>query len=395
MSDAFLKVNFKSGGNANITFNNYQIPTEVKYKTYNTSFFGYTSTKQVCSTTVSNYALFAGGKKSSSAPYSNEVIAYSTSLARTTPTPLSQARVLSAATTVGNYALIGGGAGNNTTIYNTVDAYNDFLTRTTPTPLSKERYFLAATTVGNYALFGGGTDEIDVTYFNTVDAYDTSLTRTTPTPLSQARCQLAATTVGHYPSVAHYALFGGGSEYRTSDVVDAYDTSLTRTTPTALSQKTQFVVATTLGNYALFTNGNYVDAYDNTLTKTVATPFSVSRAPSGLTATTLSGYALFSGGNIYTKLVEAYDSNLTRSNPTSLKKIEFNAFSATIGNYALFASNQYLEILVPDNSIDVTIFPGTKYKFGSDSETTSPVTQTLNLSGTLNGYIKYSKTLLS
>ncbi len=78
------------------------------------------------------------------------------------------------------------------------------------TPLSAARHALAATTVGDYALFGGG----DTPVSNVVDAYDTSLTRTTPTALSVARGYLAATTVGNY------ALFGGG--WTTSNVVDAY-----------------------------------------------------------------------------------------------------------------------------------------------------------------------------
>ena len=72
-----------------------------------------------------------------------------------------------------------------------------------------------ATTVGNYALFGGGYNGTD--YLSTVDAYDTSLTRTTPTALSVARDGLSATTVGNY------ALFGGG--YNGTDrlsTVDAY-----------------------------------------------------------------------------------------------------------------------------------------------------------------------------
>ena len=77
--------------------------------------------------------------------------------------------------------------------------------------LSVARNSLAATTVGDYALFGGGYPASSV-----VDAYDTSLTRTTPTPLSVARSGLVATTVGDY------ALFGGGTTGSLSDVVDAY-----------------------------------------------------------------------------------------------------------------------------------------------------------------------------
>ena len=85
----------------------------------------------------------------------------------------------------------------------------------TVTGLSQARGYLAATTVGGYGLFGGGLS--DSTY-STVDAYNTSLVRSTPTALSQARGGLAATTVGGY------GLFGGGmpkSSY--SSTVDAYN----------------------------------------------------------------------------------------------------------------------------------------------------------------------------
>lgn len=84
----------------------------------------------------------------------------------------------------------------------------------TATPLSVARSSLVATTVGGYALFGGGKS---MTYRPHVDAYSSSLTRSTPTELSAARYELAATTVGGY------ALFGGGygnSDF--SETVDAY-----------------------------------------------------------------------------------------------------------------------------------------------------------------------------
>ena len=85
------------------------------------------------------------------------------------------------------------------------------------TPLSVARYNLAATTVGNYALFGGGSGDAPADK-DTVDAYDYTLTRSTPTALSAARYSLAATTVGNY------ALFGGGfgDAPTNKDTVDAY-----------------------------------------------------------------------------------------------------------------------------------------------------------------------------
>ena len=60
-----------------------------------------------------------------------------------------------------------------TKVYSTELAYYGVAT-----PLSAARYNLAATSVGNYALFGGGYTG---SYSNVVDAYNTSLTRSTPT----------------------------------------------------------------------------------------------------------------------------------------------------------------------------------------------------------------------
>lgn len=191
--------------------------------------------------------------------------------------------------------------------------------KTTPTALSQARRSFAATTVGDYALFGGGYD--GSSYSNVVDAYDSNLTRSTPTALSQASSGLAATTVGNY------ALFGGGS----SSVVDAYDTSLTRTTPTALSQARGGLAATTVApaggsspqsGYALFGGGfnnsvgypTVVDAYDTTLTKTTPTD-QLSTGRSNLAATTVGNYALF-GGGYNSNAVDAYDINLTKTTPT-------------------------------------------------------------------------------
>ena len=121
----------------------------------------------------------------------------------------------------------------------------------TATPLSVAREDLAATTVGNYALFGGGYKSSTARY-NTVDAHNTSLTRTIPTALSAARDCLAAATVGDY------AMFAGGyprnGEY--TDTVDAYSASLTRTTANGLRNRRANLAVTTVGNYALFGGGN-------------------------------------------------------------------------------------------------------------------------------------------
>ena len=99
-------------------------------------------------------------------------------------------------------------------------------------------------------MFGGGGRSFDF-YYSTVDAYNTNLTRSTPTDLSAERSSLAATTVGGY------ALFGGGEKYeygafRSSSIVDVYNSSLTRMCTDPLNSSAQEFGATTVGDYALF-----------------------------------------------------------------------------------------------------------------------------------------------
>ena len=295
--------------------------------------------QDLAATTVGDYALFGGGHYVGDDGYlvnSAMVDAYNKSLTRTTATSLRAARPDLAATTIGNYALFGGGRVGGS-LSAVVDAYDTSLTRTTPTALSERREHLAATAVGNYALFGGGWNG---SYSAVTDAYDTSLTRVNIGHLWTERFDLAATTIGNY------ALFGGGGGsqassghyYGTSEVV-SYDASLTRNiSVTKLSSSRQKLAATTIGNYALFGGGDsagsssaVVDAYDTSLTRTTAASLSTARHL--LAATTVGDYALFGGGGT---AVDAYDTSLTRTTPTALSKRKFNLAATTIGNYALF-----------------------------------------------------------
>jgi hypothetical protein len=124
----------------------------------------------------------------------------------------------------------------------------------------------------------GSNGDIKAQNVSTVDAYNVSLTQSTPTTLSRERGDLAATTVGGY------ALFGGGTYYvfdlsGSVSTVDAYNTSLTRSTPTTLFRERGGLAATTVGNYALFGGGRIygvtplavVEAYNTSLTQRVAT----------------------------------------------------------------------------------------------------------------------------
>ena len=88
----------------------------------------------------------------------------------------------------------------------------------TPIELSSVRLLCVAVSVDGYALFcGGETSSTPQTALDIVDAYDTSLTRTSQNPLSVARYRISATTIGDY------ALLGGGdTRSERTDVVDAY-----------------------------------------------------------------------------------------------------------------------------------------------------------------------------
>jgi hypothetical protein len=106
-------------------------------------------------------------------------------------------------------------------------------------------------------LFAGGYTASAV-----VDAYNTTLTHSTPTELSQARFGMASTSLGDY------ALFGGGSGNGFWATVDAYDTSLVRSSSTRLNIARRELAAANVGNYALFAGG---EAASNSKSKIVDT----------------------------------------------------------------------------------------------------------------------------
>ena len=249
-----------------------------------------------------------------------------------TITTLSAARYGLAATTVGNYALFGGGRASSTR--DTVDVYDKSLVRSTAEALAKATYYLSATTIGNYALFGGGESSSSVT------AYTSGLTKSTPDSLyvrSGGCSGNAATAIGNY------ALFAGGYYDSYNGGVTAYDMSLTRSIPTAMSDSKYLLAATTVGGYALFGGGNglsnVVDAYDESLTMSTITPLQTAKQE--LKATSLGDFAIFAGGrggntSTHYSDVDVYDTSLTKTNPTSLSQARSRHAATPIGDYALF-----------------------------------------------------------
>lgn len=214
----------------------------------------------------------------------------------------------------------------------------------TITALSEARYHLAATTIGKFALFAGGRSSISSsTGSKTVDAYDSSLIRTSPSVLGQGVSQSSATTVGNY------AVFAGGrTSAGATQSVQVYDTDLVHTVPTYwLSTARYSHAAASVGNYAVFGGGYYqapintVEAYDSSLTKKIATELSYQVME--LSATTVGNYAIFAGGRYNSTAraeVDSYDSALTKRALTGLGYAKYNLAATTIGNYALFAGGQ-------------------------------------------------------
>lgn len=159
----------------------------------------------------------------------------------------------------------------------------------------------------------------------------------TATALSVARRYLAATSVGGY------ALFGGGYNDSVSTTVDAYSNSLVRSIPTKFTYSRQKLAATTVGNYALFAGGvsgssynEKVEMYDTNLTHSTSTSLSAGRYD--LAATTVGNYALFGGGRTSSnkKTVDAIGANLATSTPSAFPSTAYQLAATSVGNYALF-----------------------------------------------------------
>lgn len=304
----------------------------------------------IAATSIGNYALFGGGASRTGA--SSVVDSYNIELIRSTPSPLPQASIGLAAVSNKKYALFGGGSGGDVTV-----SYDENLTYKTLSGISASSddiSGMAVAHIGEYAIFAGGayiTNAIES--LKSVWTYNNSLVKGTSSSLSQARRSLAG------GSIEEYAIFAGGSKegrnsgptvYRT---VDAYNTSLTRTTATELSYARTLLSAARAGDFVLFAggmNGNissdtagffYVDSYSKTLTRTTATKLAAERW--GIGATSLGGCAMFICGSygyptIASDVVDIYDSSLTRTNLT-LTPARATAAATTVGDYAIVDRN--------------------------------------------------------
>lgn len=276
-------------------------------------------------TPTETHAWFGGGytKNLNSA---KTVYIYDKSLTRSAPTALQYATYGLAATTVGEYVLFVGGT------YKFGNAYDKNLTQKSLTALSSGRVNLCGVNNGKYALFCGGSKNNSST--NEVDAYDSSLTKTTTTLAAKAK-HAEGTRLGNYAVVQQFY------------VVQTFDQNLTRVRIADMPHENGFGAATTTNNHAIFAGGSRgttnATAYDASFTQKILDPLSVGRELLG--ATSVEGFALFAGGydnQLYPKnTVEVYDSSLVRSIGHTLSSARIFTKGATVGNYALFGGGEY------------------------------------------------------
>lgn len=256
------------------------------------------------------YALFA-----SFATY-----AYDSRYTRYAPSGLGVSRHNAAGAQTGRYALIGGGS-SGATRYAAVDAYDEELSKVAVEEISFAADGLLAASIGDHAIFLGGIN--GTTYWTTANAYDAELTRSIITPASTGHGSIAAA------KSSHYAFFAGGRNSYPSrtNVVDAYDAELTRFNPEVTSVVgREFGESATTGKTVLFgggytgsssselTRSNIVDAYDDSMTRMTAPTLSNGVIFNG--GGNLGDFALFIGGNngsVWTSNVDVYDDSLTKT----------------------------------------------------------------------------------
>ena len=244
-----------------------------------------------------------------------------------------------------NYAIFAGGDLTINTLFNNVDAFDSNYTYTEATTLHSPKTYLASASSETHVLISGGATGSDGHYnitTNITEAFDNNLTKSTATSLSFDRAALCGGDIGNY-----HVIHGGMRRTTTYSAVDFYQHgTLTRSNSTSSIALTGHCSAKT-PNHLIFASGfssrNVLEystkalVYNNDLTYT-SIDFNTPRWQS--TGTYVGDYALFAGGvvnnNTIYDVINVYDDNLTQSIlhlPTPL----WQCGSGSIGSYAAIA----------------------------------------------------------
>lgn len=226
---------------------------------------------------------------------------------------------------------------------------------------------------GDYALFAGGLTQTSSTdspiSSNVVDVYDKTLTRSTATPLRVGRSGMVSA------KNEKYLIFIGSDEY--SNASDAYDKTLARTELNDAGVVRKLFAACGCSRCAIFAGGitssgysNVVDTYDSSLTR--RTIQSLSEAKSNLVgvAPALGAYSLFAGGytgSNYVSTVEMYMmGSIKRNNAAALSVAKSGCVAVHLDVYGIIAGGGGLS---RSNTVDV-------YDNNASKVTAAPLTST-------------------
>ena len=217
--------------------------------------------------------------------------------------PLSLAKLGSAATGNSNYGWFGGGTPGPVSTVNRIDFSNDSSTASPRGSLSLARSSLAATGNSNYGWFGGGTAPGSRSTVDRIDFSNDSSTASVRGPLSGTRYKLAAT------GNSNYGWFGGGSGSNSVNRIDFSNDSSTASPRSPLSEIRSNISATGNSNYGWFGGGSTptgpgpvrhstvyrIDFSNDSSTASIRGPLSLARED--VSATGNSNYGWFGGGN--------------------------------------------------------------------------------------------------
>ncbi len=210
-----------------------------------------------------------------------------------------------------------------------VTSYNTSLTRSVRPSLSRTQYGHAVAANDFYAISAGGLGATDV-----VDAYNKSFTRTT-TFISDGRYYVAGA------KVAHYALAYGG--YNGTDrvgTVDAFDNSLARTIANGYAVQEAGGVGTP--THAVFGGGlgysntaRQVSAFNNSLTFTAGAELTDNKRDCACGC--VGPYAIFAGSGDYSVKADAYDASMTKVQAADMSLARSSALGVVAGGVLLVA----------------------------------------------------------
>lgn len=208
--------------------------------------------------------------------------------------------------------------------------------------LSQGRLWMDRAYAGNKLFLAGGTTN-GSTKVNTVDVIDSSLTRTTGTALTQKADQVCGTWN------ANYAIFAGGflgqaGSWGSSDAVNAYNSSGVKSTPTSLSAATSSLMGARCGKtgqYALLTCTKNGYLYNNSLTQSTTAVSNADGGQNGGYGATVDNYAIV--GKHGSGMMCSYNSSGTKGTVSDL----------TGSNFPCAAENDTCACFISGNNINI------------------------------------------